>query len=329
MYDKLMEHIVFYSGGAASWTLAKRVKAKYPNDNIKLLFTDTKMEDVDLYRFLIEGTSVLDLELIQIADGRTPWEVFKDEKYLGNSRVDPCSRILKRELALNWVKKNCPDHNSTKLWIGMNWDEEHRLRRCQKYWEPYQVDSLLLEKPLLFKEDMLQLIINEGIEPPNLYKLGFSHNNCGGFCIKGGQASFRHLLKMLPEVYIKAEREEENMRQFLQKDVSILQDRRKNAVTKILTLKMLRQRKENNIDKFDWGGCGCFIPDEEFIPIVPKQTGLTENRVKKVLKDLQNKDFKVSGSKSIFDNYWGKKFKVSSSAIQDIRLKRTWKNVQI
>jgi hypothetical protein len=36
--------------------------------------------------------------LVWIADGRHPWEVYRDEKFIGNSLVDPCSRILKREI---------------------------------------------------------------------------------------------------------------------------------------------------------------------------------------------------------------------------------------
>jgi 3'-phosphoadenosine 5'-phosphosulfate sulfotransferase (PAPS reductase)/FAD synthetase len=58
-----MEHIVMYSGGKASWLAAYKVKEAYPEDLIQLVFTDTKTEDEDLYRFLEEGAEALELPL--------------------------------------------------------------------------------------------------------------------------------------------------------------------------------------------------------------------------------------------------------------------------
>ena len=106
------------------------------------------------------------------------------------------------------------------------------------------------------------MLVDEGIKPPRLYELGFPHNNCGGGCIKAGQAHFRHLLTVLPEVYAKWEAEEEKMRQFLGRDVTIL-TYREGGEKKRLSLKQLRERKEEQCDLFDWGGCGCFAESEE------------------------------------------------------------------
>jgi hypothetical protein len=49
-----MKHIIFYSGGIGSWMTAKRVIDKEGKENAVLLFTDTLIEDEDLYRFLKE-----------------------------------------------------------------------------------------------------------------------------------------------------------------------------------------------------------------------------------------------------------------------------------
>ena len=257
-----MDHVVFFSGGVSSWALAKRVADKYGTDRLKLLFTDTLIEDADLYRFLKEAAENVGGEFVWIKEGRTPWEVFRDVRMLGNTRADPCSRILKREVATKWVKENYPDPESVHLWIGMNWDEEHRLNRSKKFWEPYQVGSLLLESPLLIQSQLIDLLTDEGIEPPRLYKLGFPHNNCGGGCVKAGQSHFRHLLKKLPDVYAEWEANEKKMQEFLQKDVTILRDRT-GGTTKPLSLKQLREREDEDCNLFDWGGCGCFAVSEE------------------------------------------------------------------
>jgi len=266
----MIDHLIFYSGGISSWATAKRVAEKYGTKNLKMLFTDTLIEDVDLYRFLDESALNVGGELIKIADGRTPWEVFRDERLLGNSRMDPCSRILKRQMATKWVRENYPDPESVVLYIGMNWDEKHRYKRSKEFWKPYEVKATLLDPPYLMKDRMIELLNVEGIKQPRLYDLGFPHNNCGGGCIKAGQAHFRHLLKALPEVYAEWEREEEKMRKFLNKDVSILTYQKDNKKHK-LTLKQLRQREDSQIDFFEWGGCGCFSTFDDDEEMEPKE----------------------------------------------------------
>lgn len=255
-----MHHVMFFSGGVASYISAKRLVDKYGADTVTLLFTDTKYEHEDLYRFLDEGAAHLGATLIKVADGRTPWEVFKDEKYLGNSRIDPCSKILKRQQAKKWVRENCTPATHT-LYLGYPHDEKHRLERSKKFWDPYTVDSPLMWYSEMTKQDMLTECRMDGIEPPELYSLGFPHNNCGGFCIKAGHAHFLHLMKTLPEKYAEVEAKEEEMRTLLG-DVSILRDRSGGTV-KPLPLKVLREKNRQDCEFTNWGGCGCFGDTEE------------------------------------------------------------------
>ena len=250
-----MKHVMFFSGGVASYISAKRLVTKHGKENVVLLFTDTNYEHEDLYRFIDETVAKLGAEYIRVADGRNPWEVFKDNRFLGNSRIDPCSRVLKREQAQKWVRENCTPATHI-LYLGYPTDERHRLERSRKFWTPYQVDSPIIEETALTKADMLMECRLDGIEPPELYELGFPHNNCGGFCVKAGHAHFLHLLKVLPEKYAEVEAKEEEMREMLG-DVSILKDRRGGTV-KTLTLKQLRNRNRQDCEFLDWGGCGCF-----------------------------------------------------------------------
>ena len=259
-----MDHVIFYSGGMSSFFTAQRVVKKYGSENVKLLFTDTKYEDEDLYRFLKEGAEHLGGELIWIEDGRDPWEIFRDVKFLGNTRVDPCSKILKRDLARKWVYENYPDPKDVILYLGMNYNERNRLERSQFYWKPYRMESPLMEKPFLERRRMMSELDALGICPPRLYEMGFPHNNCGGFCIKAGQAHFRLLLQNLPEKYAEVEQKEEEMRHLLGKDVAILRDRR-GGTLKPLTLREFRRKETKDCDLFEWGGCNCFgdFSDEE------------------------------------------------------------------
>ncbi|MEK4049854.1 phosphoadenosine phosphosulfate reductase domain-containing protein [Bacillus sp. FSL K6-2839] len=256
-----MKHIVFYSGGIGSWATAKRVIKQHGKENIILLFTDTLIEDTDLYRFIDQTVKEMDVKFVRIEDGRTPWEVFKDVRYLGNSRLAQCSHILKQKTSEKWLKDNFKPEECI-LYLGIDWTEEHRTKAPGKHWHPYHVEFPMCKEPYVTKDEMLKELESLRIEQPRLYKMGFSHNNCGGFCVRAGQGHFANLLKQMPDLYKYHENKEEEMRKFLNKDVSILR-RTRNGKRFNLTLKQLREELESNqrenVDMNDIGGCGCFV----------------------------------------------------------------------
>lgn len=260
-----MKHVVMFSGGIGSWAAAKRVVEQHGPDDVTLLFTDTSMEDADLYRFLSDASIGLRVPVTRIAEGRTPWQVFFDSRFMGNSRVDPCSRVLKRELSEDWLVANC-DPADTTVYVGIDWTEEHRFTALAARWavKGWTYRAPLCEPPLVTKAAMFRELGAAGIEPPRLYKLGFSHNNCGGFCIKAGHGHFALLLRTLPDRYLHHEEQEQALRAHLGKDVSILADRTGDGVKKPLTLRDFRERIEmgHQPDLFDIGGCGCFVDAE-------------------------------------------------------------------
>ena len=250
-----------FSGGSGSWAAARRVVEEHGPENMTLLFTDTRMEDEDLYRFIHEAADNIGVPLTTITEGRNPWHVFFDVRFLGNSRRDPCSMILKRDMADQWLQDNC-DPKDTVCYVGIDWTEEHRFTRLRdrRALDGWTYRAPLCEEPLISKKDVAIWLDLYGIKQPRLYDMGFSHNNCGGFCVKAGQGHFANLLQKLPERYAKHEAMEQAIRTYLGKDVSILTDRRGDNVKKPLTLKDLRFRIEagEKVDKFEIGGCGCF-----------------------------------------------------------------------
>lgn len=243
---------------------AKRVVERYGTSRIILLFTDTLIEDPSLYRFLEDTTKFLGVHLEWLADGRNPWEVFRDEKYMGNSRIAPCSKILKYRLARKWLLQRYSPTECV-LYMGFDWTELHRVKIARKNWAPYKVQFPLCVSPYLTKETMLLELERDGIKQPALYEMGFAHNNCGGFCCRAGQGHFAHLLEKKPELYRWHEEQEQNLRAYLQKDLAMLK-RTVQGVTTPLTLRQLReevQAKICEVDPYDIGGCGCFIDNGE------------------------------------------------------------------
>lgn len=259
-----MKHIIFYSGGIGSYFAAKRVCEKYPKEDVILLFTDTLIEDEDLYRFIEESAKKLGAELVTISDGRTPWEVAHDVKFLPNSRIAQCSHHLKQKVAEKYIKENYKPEECI-LYLGIDWTEQHRKNAPIAHWSPYRVEFPLCEEPYLNKPDMLRMLKEEdGIEIPRLYQLGFAHNNCGGFCFRAGVGHFKNLLEKMPERYAIHEQKEQELRKYLNKDVSILRRTRSSQKVNI-TLEELRKELQSQHqqlsfeDLIDVGGCGCFV----------------------------------------------------------------------
>ena len=100
-----MKHVVMFSGGIGSWMTAKRVVDIFGPEDVTLLFSDVKGEsdnphigeDEDTYRFVEQAAEMLGAKLVTLIDGRNIWEVFRDRKFLGNSRLAPCSHELKQK----------------------------------------------------------------------------------------------------------------------------------------------------------------------------------------------------------------------------------------
>lgn len=257
-----MKIVVLFSGGTTSWAAARRAAQKYGTENMVLLFADTNYEDPDLYRFLTEASANIGVRVTRIADGRTPWQIFFDERFLGNSRFDPCSKILKRKMLDKWLRDNCDPANTIAV-MGYDWSEEHRMNRMVSHEQTWQRWAPLLAPPYLTKPRVGQWLRDEGIEPPRLYAMGFTHNNCGGTCVKAGQASWRLVHMHLPERYAEWEQNEQDIREYLGKPVTILTER-VQGIKKPMTLKEFRERLESTgqYDMFDWGSCGCFQTGE-------------------------------------------------------------------
>lgn len=195
--------------------------------------------------------------LVWLIEGRTPLEVYRDEKFLGNSRVALCSRILKREVSSRWRDENC-DPQNTVLYIGFNYDEQDRMEKARKALSPWRVEFPMDDSPYLLRVHLMQNARERGIQPPRLYFFGFKHANCFGACCQAGQAEWARTHDVLPEVFGVWERGERGLREYLDTDVSMLTDRRCGE-KKTLTLTQLRERiAEDTIDFNDTGSCSCF-----------------------------------------------------------------------
>lgn len=249
-----------FSTGLGSAEVARRVVDQHGMDATLLLTADTLVEDEDNWRFAREAVAHLgNPEWVILRDGRTPMQLGRDKGLVPNNRMAVCSRILKRELLRKWLEDNL-DPATTVIYLGFDWTEQHRWDAALEPQAPWKLAAPLMHPPFRQKADLLADWRARGIEPPRLYAQGFHHANCGGACVRGGQAQWELLLRVNRPRYLDWEAEEEQTRAMLAKDVSILRDRRGGDLMP-LSLRTFRERLELQPSLFDgteWGACACF-----------------------------------------------------------------------
>jgi hypothetical protein len=198
--------------------------------------------------------------LVWLADGRTPWEVIFQSRFLSN-RSDKCSEYLKRRLADAWCETNCRTDPTTR-YLGYGYTEEDRIERSSVRFAKagWDVRYPMNDAPLLNQSDLMRAWIDRGIQPPRLYYQGHRHNNCGGFCFKWGQSSAARLLANDPCYYGYNERQEDRFRESICADASTLKDRKGGGPRRPISLRQFREGIESGgmFDGEDRGACSCF-----------------------------------------------------------------------
>lgn len=269
------KHLIQFSTGLSSAEVAWRLTEQYGASDVVLMTADTLREDPDNWRFAREVAGRLGCEWIKLTDGRTPMQVGRDRKCVPSNRMAVCSQILKRELLRAYLDANY-DPQADIVYIGYDWSEPHRIASAQRFWTPWTMDALLARPP--YALPLQDLFRSRGIEPPELYKYGLPHANCGGACVRGGQAQWAKLLQINRRRYLEWEAEEEQSRAELGKDVSILKNRAGTVTAastggKPLPLRVFREGIERNavmFDADDWGACGCDMDSPgDTLPALP------------------------------------------------------------
>lgn len=245
-----MKTVALYSGGVCSHLAVQRY-IESTGVRPTLLFSDTGVEDEDLYRFIEEGSRRLGCELVTVRSGETFDEMIVRHNALPNDRMPFCSRELKVKPAELWLKKN---RGYTTMVLGLDWTETHRLPRVQRRWPSFNIVAPMMEAPYLMKAEMLSLL---DIPPPKLYARGYQHNNCGGGCVRGGLAAWRHLLRTDPERYAEWERREN-----LIPNHSFARDRSGGGSRPYRLERLRLDATPPMFDDCDFGGCGCFVDDD-------------------------------------------------------------------
>lgn len=220
-------------GGFSSTALLPRVLLSvYAKEDIEFFTCVLPNEHLSMWRLFDAVESTLNITVTYITydpdskyriidktertneDGLyTPFDIFDKVKFLGNTRVDPCSRMLKRETAKAYIQDKYPNPTSCVLAVGITEDEIERTLNIQENWKSagYEVMFPLSGLDLTMIDKNEKLLEWYNVIMP-LYLLGFDHNNCAGACVKAGQRQWAKLWYYFPHVYAKWEEREQRWR---------------------------------------------------------------------------------------------------------------------
>lgn len=245
--DQLPEvrYVVSYSTGASSAVAAERAIQAHGKHNVDIVFCDTLVEDVDNYRFMADCEKRWGVEIIKLVEGRTPLQVAEDEHIIPNQKIAPCTKRLKIEPFVNYLKGLQAEGYQVTVILGMNATEKHRHAAPRRNYGAIgcAVDYPLMHRPI--ELDPVATVKSWGIAPPRMYRMGFSHANCGAQgCVKFGKGDWRRMLTNFPDGYHQTEQWEAKMRQDERfQDYALLRDFRGGEQTNI-TLEDFRKEHE-------------------------------------------------------------------------------------
>jgi hypothetical protein len=179
---------VWFSCGAASAVAAKKTIEKYGHiATVRVVNNPVKEEHEDNKRFLKDVETWLGVEIESAINSKYPScsavEVWKDRKYMSGIAGAPCTVELKKVARQQWELRNHTDWHV----LGFTFDEQDRAERFRKR-ERSNLIAILVDE-CIRKNDCFRILFAAGIQPPEIYRLGYHNANCIG-CVKATSATY-------------------------------------------------------------------------------------------------------------------------------------------
>lgn len=207
------------------WGVTSAVACKiaidlYGKNKCRVIFIDTKNEDEDTYRFLkdCEKWYNLEIETLSNENYSNIQEVWYKYLSLNVANGAVCSSELKRVVREKWQRDNDYDYQV----FGFDLDEPRRVRAMVLN-HPKAKPVFPLWMYGLTKEDCVNILQKEGLEIPNMYKLGFRNNNCFKTgCVQGGIGYWQKISREYPDKFEEMSKVEHELTDMKGKPVTML-----------------------------------------------------------------------------------------------------------
>jgi hypothetical protein len=189
--------IAWWSGGITSAVACKLCLDKDPQT--LLYFIETGSHHPDTLRFKADceawyGKSIITLQQDKYVDH---FDVVESTRYINGPRGARCTRDLKR-----WVREVFERKNSIEKYA---WGFEYGAREQARAERIKQtIPKIKHYFPLIVgkidKQEAINIVVKAGIQPPEMYRLGYTNNNCVG-CVKGGGAYWNKIRTDFPDIF--------------------------------------------------------------------------------------------------------------------------------
>jgi hypothetical protein len=197
--------VAWWSAGITSAVACKMALEMY--DNVKLYYIDINTAHPDNLRFKTECEKWYGVKInpLQSKEFKNQFDVIEKTGAVNTPQGAPCTKILKKEVRFDFEKLHeiTLFNNYTilnQVW-GFEYDKE-QINRAIRHGQQYPGTKPLF--PLIEKgidKNMCAgLILNEGIALPEMYKLGYTNNNCIG-CVKGGKGYWNKIRTDFPPIF--------------------------------------------------------------------------------------------------------------------------------
>ena len=187
--------VAWFSGGVSSFIACYLRK----NTLDEIIYFDIEDQHPDTLHFLKDCENVLEKEIkILKSPMKNVENVVKKQRFINSPWGAPCTRILKKQVRLDWEKSQTGE--LTYVW-GYDSTEIKRVERLKKSMLEYNHIFPLAEHNLK-KEDVHGLLKKLNVKRPVMYDLGYQNNNCIG-CVKGGMGYWNKIRIDFPDVFEK------------------------------------------------------------------------------------------------------------------------------
>ena len=183
--------VCWFSCGAASAVATKLAIAKYDLlYEVIVARCIVKEEHPDNDRFAADCEKWFGLPIINLMAedyAGSVYNVITKRKYISGVDGAPCTMLLKKKVREDFQRP----------------DDTHVFGYCAEEQERFDdfldANNINVEVPLIDRglshANALAMIENAGIELPQMYKLGYQHNNCIG-CVKSSGAGYWNKIKI-------------------------------------------------------------------------------------------------------------------------------------
>lgn len=250
------KNICWWSGGITSAVACKKAIEIFGKDNCEVIFIDTGNEHKDTYRFRtscedwygipIKTISCLkflrDSPIYEYIDVGKEYQDIVDVWYqhlsLNVATGAICSTILKRKVREAYQKKY-PDYLHQVFGFEFEKKEMNRALNL-KLNHPITRPVFPLLMFGINKEESINIVLESGIQVPEMYRLGFNNNNCFGYdeeslggCVQGGIGYWKKIQKEYPIKFEKMALVEHKLTSMKGEPVTMLKDQ-SNAAKSIV-----------------------------------------------------------------------------------------------